>query len=153
MKSLIARLGKDPREIILTVIIALLGVLVLVLLASFVTRQLVRPPVEASKTADGKGPVIQIDILNGSGIDGAATTCASYLRARGYDVVEMRNYRRSDVDRTLVIDRTGNVENAEKVAYALGVRKENVIRQINEDYYVDVSVLVGKDFPSLKPSQ
>ena len=76
----------------------------------------------------------------------------AYLRARGFDVVEYRNYRSFDVQETLVIDRAGNRDNAEKVAYALGVGKGNIIEQINEDYYVDVSVLLGRDYASLKSS-
>jgi hypothetical protein len=51
-----------------------------------------------------------------------------------------------------VIDRTGDMENARKVAYALGIGKEHIIQQINQDYYVDVSVVIGKDYKSLKPS-
>ena len=53
----------------------------------------------------------------------------------------------------MVIDRVGNLKNAEKVAYALGVKKQNIVQQLNQDYYVDVSVVIGKDHSSLKPSQ
>ncbi|HTO92898.1 MAG TPA: LytR C-terminal domain-containing protein, partial [Bacteroidota bacterium] len=95
---------------------------------------------------------IQLDVLNGCGASGAGTAMTAYLRARGFDVVEYRNYRSFDVQETLVIDRAGNRENAEKVAYALGVAKGNIIEQINEDYYVDVSVLIGRDYASLKSS-
>ncbi len=45
------------------------------------------------------------------------------------------------------------MQNAENVAYALGIRKQNIIQQMNHDYYVDVSVVIGKDYGSLKPSQ
>jgi hypothetical protein len=95
--------------------------------------------------------VIQIDVLNGCGDAGTATKFASFLRARGYDVVEMRNYKTFDLSESLVIDREGDLENAEKVAYALGVGKENIIQQINQDSYVDVSVVIGADYRKLKP--
>jgi hypothetical protein len=53
----------------------------------------------------------------------------------------------------MVVDRVGNMQNAERVAYALGVKKENILQQMNPDYYVDVSVVIGKDYHALKPSQ
>jgi len=95
--------------------------------------------------------VIQIDVLNGCGDPGMAGKCSAFLRARGFDVVEMRNYKTFDLGESLVIDRAGNRENAERVAYALSVPKRNIIQQINQDYYVDVSVVIGKDYKTLRP--
>lgn len=134
--------------------------ILLVLLALFVAylgyaffRQIFVPPVD-STVAGGDGKlVIQVDVLNGCGVAGVATQFTSYLRARGFDVVDMRNYKKFDVPHSLVIDRTGVKEHARRVAYALGIAPENVVRQINEDYFVDVTVVIGKDYGSLKPSQ
>ena len=144
---------KDPRTVLLDVIIGALGLLVLVLAWSFASRMFFRPPVDPVRSGSAAAGTIQLDVLNGCGLPGAGTSVTAYLRARGFDVVEYRNYRNFDVRESLVIDRAGNRENAEKVAYALGIRKSNVIQQINQDYYVDVSVLVGRDYPTLKPSQ
>jgi len=144
---------KDPRTLLLDVIIGALGLLVLVLAYSFASRMIFRPPVDPVRSGSAApGTTIQLDVLNGCGAPGAGTSATAYLRARGFDVVEYRNYRSFDVRESLVIDRAGNRENAEKVAYALGIRKGNIIQQINEDYYVDVSVLIGRDYPTLKPS-
>jgi hypothetical protein len=143
---------KDPRVLGLNVFIVVLVILVGYLSFALVKRHVLEPPVDAGKAGVPVGEIIQIDVLNGSGLQGAANGCTSYLRARGFDVVEMRNYKTSDVDESLVIDRVGNRENAEKVAYALGIKKKNIIQQINPDYYVDVSVVIGRDFNSLKPS-
>jgi hypothetical protein len=143
---------RNPRTLALNAVIVLLGVVVVYLAYAFVVRHVLNPPVSVTRTGDREGGVIQIDVLNGCGVAGAATAFTTYLRARGYDVVEMRNYKTFGVEETLVIDRTGQVGNAEKVAYALGVKKGNIVRQINEDYFVDVSVLIGKDYKSLKPS-
>lgn len=144
---------KDPRVLLLDVIIGALGLLVLVLAYSFASRMFFRPPVDPVRSGSTTPGTIQLDVLNGCGVPGAGTSATAYLRARGFDVVEYRNYRSFDVRESLVIDRAGNRENAEKVAYALGIRKGNIIQQINQDYYVDVSVLIGRDFPTLKPSQ
>lgn len=96
------------------------------------------------------GKPIQIDVLNGCGISGAASNVTAHLRRKGFDVVEMRNYTSFTIRETIVIDRVGNLEQAHRVARALGVERRNVIQEINYDYYVDVSVVVGRDYPSLK---
>lgn len=94
--------------------------------------------------------LIQIDVLNGCGVSGAASKTGTYLRKRGFDVVEVRNYKSFEVKKTLVVDRVGNLGQARRVARALGVDETNILQEINYDYYVEVSVVVGKDFPSLR---
>ena len=49
------------------------------------------------------------------------------------------------------MDRTGKKINAFKVAEALGIDPKNVIQQINNDYFLDVSLIIGRDFNHLKP--
>jgi hypothetical protein len=124
-----------------------------VLAYAFINRTFLRPPVDPAKASGTPGGIIQIDVLNGCGASGAATTFTGYLRARGFDVVEISNYKSFDMKETLVVDRTGDGTAAEKVAYALGVGKDHIIHQINRDYFVDVSVVIGLDYGSLKPSQ
>lgn len=141
---------RSSRLVLLNTVIGVLAVVVVVLGYSFVSRHILHPPVETQK---GGGGVIQIDVLNGCGANGAATSITAYLRSRGYDVVEMRNYKTFDVSESMVIDRTGSRAEAEKVATALGIKAENLVVQISPDYYVDVSVVIGKDYRSLKPLQ
>ncbi len=143
---------KDPRFLALNILIAVLVIAVGYLTYALLNRHILQPPVDAGKAGVAPGEIIQIDVLNGSGLQGAANSCTAYLRARGFDVVEVHNYRTSDVSESLVIDRVGNAVNAEKVAYALGIKKKNIVQQINHDYYVDVSVVIGRDFGALKPS-
>ena len=125
--------------------------LVLILIYAFVHRIFLAPPVESEVVVDGKQHVIQLDVLNGSGVPKLAQRFTDYLRARGFDVVEMGNYRESDVSITLVLDRSGNLQAAEQVADALGIPRERVRQQIDRNAYLDVSVIIGKDFRSLKP--
>ena len=140
-----------PRLALLNIAIIGLAVLVAVMGYALLSRHVLHPPVDA-KRAGGKG-VIQLDVLNGCGAAGAASTITGFLRSRGYDVVEIRNYKTFDVAESLVIDRTGTRAEAENVASALGVKPENIIVQISPDYFVDVSVVIGKDYRSLKPQQ
>jgi len=95
--------------------------------------------------------IIQMDVLNGCGISGVADRYTDYLRAHNFDVVEIGNYISFDVDETFVIDRIGNKANALKVARAIGIENVKVIQQLNENYFLDVSLVIGKDYNKLKP--
>lgn len=97
--------------------------------------------------------VIQLDVQNGCGAKGAGAKFTAFLREAGFDVVDVKNYSSSRVERTLVIDRLGNLAAAKKVAAALGVGESNIIQQINPDYFVAVSVVIGEDYSSLNPGK
>lgn len=104
-----------------------------------------------SPDSKGAEDIIQVDVRNGCGVSGVADRYTDFLRGKGFDVADIGNYVSSDVDQTLIIDRIGNMANAYKVAKALGIKSENVIQQLNKDYFIDVSVVIGKDYFSLTP--
>ncbi len=152
-ESFFDRFKTEPfRTYSLNALIGLLAIVVIYLAYSLIARNVISPPVDSEKAGTDPAEVIQLEVLNGCGVDGAASGVTNYLRARGFDVVEMKNYKAFDVEESLVIDRVGNRKTAERVAYALGIKGKNIIQQINHDYYVDVSVVVGKNFQSLKSS-
>ena len=95
--------------------------------------------------------VLQLDVLNGCGAKGVSAKFTSYLRAHDFDVVDIRNYRSSHLPQTLIVDRVGNLEAARRIAAALGVDQEHIVQQINPDYFVDVSVVIGLDYAQLSP--
>ncbi len=95
--------------------------------------------------------IIQCEVLNGCGVPGVADRFTDYLRSRNFDVVEIGNYMNFDVEETMVIDRIGNLANAKKVADFLGVKHQKVFQQLNDDYFLDVSIIIGKDYFQLKP--
>jgi len=90
--------------------------------------------------------IIQVEVMNGCGVNGIADRFTDYLRDYNVDVVKIGNYIQSNIDETIVIDRIGNKANAEKVAEILGVLKGNAITQLNDDYFVDVTVVIGRDY-------
>ncbi len=94
---------------------------------------------------------IQLEIQNGVGENGIASIFTDFLRKKGMDVVEMGNYKSKDVEKTLIIDRVNDKIKAKKVATALGVSEKNIIQQLNPSYYLDITVVIGKDFKELKP--
>lgn len=95
--------------------------------------------------------IVQVEVLNGCGVSGIADKITGYLRNNNFDVVQVGNYTSFDMDKSLVIDRTGNRANAKKVAAALGINEKNIVQQINNDYLLDCSVVIGKDYFRLKP--
>ncbi len=93
---------------------------------------------------------VQLEVLNGCGVNGIAEKFTDYLRAGNFDVVNIGNYRSFDVDYSLLIDRTGNMENAFKIASTLGIEKNNIIQQVNKEYFLDITLVIGKDYKQLK---
>ncbi len=90
--------------------------------------------------------IIQVEVLNGCGVSGIADRFTDYLRENDVDVVKTGNYIQFDIDETIVIDRIGNKANSNYVAELLNVRQGNSITQINNDYFVDVTVIIGRDY-------
>ncbi len=138
-------------------IIFFLVVLIVYLSYSAYLKIVQKPTEETVKTkTEVAAEIIQLDVLNGCGVSGVADRFTDFLRARDFDVVELGNYQINgkvnyNIDETFVIDRIGNKANAIKVAEALGIEKVKVIQQLNEDYFLDVSLVIGKDYYKLKP--
>jgi len=94
---------------------------------------------------------LQINVLNGCGVNGIGTTMTKYSRKLGYDVVEIGNYKTFDVEQSIIIDRSGKMNEAQELALLLGINKKNVIQQFSNDQMVSASIVIGKDYKSLKP--
>ena len=102
-------------------------------------------------TRQPSGSTLQIDVQNGTGVQGLGNKFMEYLRSNGFDVVEMGNFASSDEKNSFVIDRAGNMRNAKRVAQALGIQEKYVIQQINKNYFLDATVVIGKDYNELNP--
>lgn len=92
---------------------------------------------------------MQIEVLNGCGVDGVADRFTDYLRKKNFDVVYTGNYRSFNIDNSIVIDRTGDIINAEYLAEVIGIDNKQVIQQKNKNYFLDVSLIIGKDYKQL----
>jgi LytR cell envelope-related transcriptional attenuator len=90
------------------------------------------------------GPRIRVEVLNAGGSAGAARGATDRLRDHGYDVVYFGNAASFGRDTSVVLDRTGHLDEARGVADALGIR--NVRSEPDSNLYLDVSVLLGKDW-------
>src|SRR5690606_30049775 len=131
------------------------GLAVLVLLYGLATRTFTprTAPVRPEAPAALEGDVIQVEVRNGAGEAGLAAVMTRYLRRRGFDVVESGNWTSFDEAETLIIDRIGNPEAAARVANALGLPRERIREERRDDLFLDASVVIGHDFPTLPPFQ
>lgn len=143
---------KSAVNIALNSLIFLLFVLIVYMVYSLSMKFIGEEKIPVQKN-DSEVPaeIIQIEVLNGCGVSGVADRFTDYLRSKDFDVVTTGNFETYDLPETLVIDRIGNMANARKTAEILGVDKKNVIQQINEDYFLDVSLIIGKDYSNLTP--
>ncbi|SMO96086.1 LytR C-terminal domain-containing protein [Gracilimonas mengyeensis] len=138
-------------ELFLNAAIGFLSVLLLVLVAALFTR-VVYPRIfnERAEVESGLiSEIIQIEVLNGCGVNGIANAYTGLLRSNGFDVVETGNFETFDLQQTMIISRSGVMDNAYRVADALGVSRENVLRESSPDFYLDVSVIIGHDYENL----
>jgi hypothetical protein len=87
---------------------------------------------------------VRVEVLNAGGVAGVARDVRDVLIDDGFDVVQWGNASSFDRDSTVVVDRVGREDLAEAVANALGIR--NVLVEPDPDLFVDVSVLVGRDW-------
>jgi len=92
---------------------------------------------------------IKVEVLNGCGKTGVAEKLTDYLRAKGFDVVNLGNYRSFELENSIVIARNEKKHSAEKVAAVVGLNHENVIQQTNPEYLLDVTFILGKDYKNL----
>ena len=139
-------LKKSYHNISLNVILVILSLFILYMgysvYAKLSKKEVQTEPVSKNNT---RSEIIQVEVLNGSGTSGLTDKAVDFLRKEKFDVVSKGNYESFDVLETMIIDRTGNSANAEAVAKALGV-KTKIIQQINSNYLLDVTVVIGKDY-------
>ncbi len=93
--------------------------------------------------------IIQVEVLNGCGVVDIADKFTDRLRKRNFDVVNTANYRSFEIDKSIIIDRAGRLGNAKYLADVIGLDRRRVIQQKNKNYFLDVTLIVGKDYKKL----
>lgn len=101
---------------------------------------------EEEKSVQKSNHVIQVEVLNACGAAGLADKFTDLLRSKKFDVVKTGNFASFDIDNSFIIDRVGNKSFAYSLADSIGISKQNVIQQFNKNYYLDVTLVIGKDF-------
>jgi hypothetical protein len=125
------------------------------------TVRTTEPPVEESLEIEAVPPFeqnIQIEVLNGCGVNGIAKIFQAYLRKQGFDVVNTENYmvdgkRSWDIQQSMIIDHIGDSEQAQAIARSLGIAEDKIIDKKIPNPIYDMSVVIGKDYKNLSALQ
>lgn len=134
-----------------------ISILILIIINSFLAYSLVKTisfsngNADVNLLKDSTKARIQIEVLNGCGVSGVADKLTEHLRSNNVDVVNFGNYRSFEIEKSILICRNEKVKNAEIVAAVVGLDQQNIIQQINPDYLLDVTFILGKDFRNLIP--
>ena len=97
---------------------------------------------------------IKVEILNGCGEKGIAAKIADFLRTEHIDVIRSENADNFDYERTMLIQRSYDFTNLKTVASALDFdvnNEDQVITQPSSTADVDITLILGKDYRSVKP--
>jgi hypothetical protein len=103
----------------------------------------------ANEVTEEQKRIIQVEVLNGCGVVDVADKFTDRLRKKKFDVVNMANYRSFEIDKSIIIDRSGRLGNAKYLADVIGLDRRRVIQQTNKNYFLDVTLIVGKDYKKL----
>lgn len=90
-----------------------------------------------------KEPPLTVEVLNGSGVPGAAKRVADQLKTQGCEIARTDNAPRSDYDISRVVCHKVKSDRGEQIASALGVGE---VITGHSDKDVDVTVIVGRDY-------
>lgn len=141
------------REYKLEIIVTILGFVLFVVLYVIAHKDIpdddkhsTRQPLVANKT-------LEVEVIDGVGNSKVAQHAVHVLRLLGYDVVEFRKSDNGIVERSYVLDRSGDFDNVKKLAISFGITEDKVFQKIDKNLYVDVTVVIGKDFSNLKTFQ
>ncbi len=98
--------------------------------------------VDSPQVTAPAGVRIKVEVLNATLTKGLARRATTYLRDRGFDVVEVGTYRKQ-LDKSLVLDRSGHPDWAKLVAAAFSATVEEKPDSLK---FLDVTVLVGANW-------
>jgi len=87
---------------------------------------------------------VVVEVLNGCGRKGIGERATEILNDKGFDVMFVGNADDFGYEETLVVDRIGDPSKAVAIGEALGAGR--VVCQTNTSSYVEVTVILGKDF-------
>ena len=94
---------------------------------------------------------ISAEVYNGSGENRIGKVFTDYLRQKSVDVKKTDNYKTQTVQKTIIMSRNNNINKAYKVGELIGVKSSEIIESTNKDLDIDVTIVIGKDFKTLKP--
>lgn len=100
---------------------------------------------------------VQIEVLNGCGVDNVAKILSDKLKEKNYDVVNSGNFLKNgqpfwEVPRTRIIDQIKSEDNfreAEKLAGLVGIDPAGIESYARPSPIADITIIIGKDYTEL----
>ncbi len=126
-----------------------------VVLISSLIHRLVTPYEEPSISSETiLADALEVEVLNGCGVNGLANTFENFLRTEKFDVVNIADADNYDYEKSLVIDRgTRDRREIEELCKRLGVPTERILLIDSDRYPCDATFILGADYQSLKAYQ
>ncbi len=160
--------SKSQTKSVYNILIVVLAIIVIGFIYSFAQKSwssgvtLQNPQLSANQKAQlaldlyEENPIldIKIEVLNGCGEKGIAAKIADFLRTEHIDVVRSENADNFDYEKTVLIQRSYDFTNLKTVAKALDFdvnNEEQVITQPSSTADIDITLIIGKDYRSVKP--
>ena len=133
----------------------ILAVAVVILVFSFLQSRFLpvveQPSLQIENPYPSADDVYQVEVRNGVGVTGVAERMRAYLRTKNYDVVWVGNHTSFDQDETVVVDRRGNLDIARNIVATLGLPEDRISQEIRDEYHLDASIIIGKDYGLIPP--
>jgi polyisoprenyl-teichoic acid--peptidoglycan teichoic acid transferase len=110
-------------------------------------RQAVRQVDETLEKAEeevGQESTVIMEVLNGTASSGLARRTSELYEDFGYEVLRFGNAESDQIEHTLVIDRRGIGETAQRVARVIEANR--VVVDVVDSTDVDVTLILGRDF-------
>ncbi|MEE9168047.1 MAG: LytR C-terminal domain-containing protein [Candidatus Neomarinimicrobiota bacterium] len=99
---------------------------------------------------------IEVEVLNGCGVQGLGQQFTDFLRSHQVDVVKTENAGGFDYEKTLIIQRNEIMGNSYRIAELLNIPKSDTTRlliQPDLSLETDVTLIIGKDYTTIEPLQ
>ncbi len=131
------KIKEDHSKKLLLNVSILILIVINAILAYSVVKTISSNDTEDYLLVDSTKARIQVEVLNGCGVSGVAEN--------------LGNYRSFEIENSIIIGRNEKIYNAKKVAAIVGLDEQNIIQQINPDYLLEVTFILGKDYRDLIP--
>ena len=94
---------------------------------------------------------ITIEILNGTKMNGLASRTSQVFQSFGYDVASVDNADNENYEKTIILNRRGDLTQAQKVAAIIKCKHIETVKNLDPDIEVlsdsiDITIILGKDF-------
>ena len=112
----------------------------------------IQPMAEGENAALMQTEAARIQVLNGTWVEGLATTTQQYLTAQGANVADVGNAGEQP-QFCIVYDYTGNPYTVKYLVDLMGIPASNIISSYNPTSEIDVSVVLGASWATSNPMQ